>query len=241
MFRLNRGATLPPTDAVEAVGNERLGDMGMDTGQSPEAVGVEDREPQPVLSIRANVRRPAQAQGESLQALWSFMERRGVTPTPGRYVRYHTLGQTRAIWRSASRSPRPSPRRVGRGGRASGRRRDHHLAPRVARWPGRPRGAWSPGCKRTDARRTVLRGRSTGGSTQRGARPRSLARADRVAHAAGPTDQVILLTSGAKPMPNDNVARSTPKPDRSPEHRRALRRAAQSHRSLADAAKRQRT
>ena len=70
----------------------------MDTGQSPEAVGVEDREPQPVLSIRANVRvaQLTQAQGESLQALWSFMERRGVTPAGPPYVRYHTFGQTEA-------------------------------------------------------------------------------------------------------------------------------------------------
>ena len=70
----------------------------MDTGQSPEAVGVEDREPQPVLSIRANVRvaQLTQAQGESLQALWSFIERRGVTPAGPPYVRYHTFGQTEA-------------------------------------------------------------------------------------------------------------------------------------------------
>jgi hypothetical protein len=48
----------------------------MDAGQNPEAVEVEDREPQPVLSIRANVRvaQLTEAQGESLQrcgASWS--------------------------------------------------------------------------------------------------------------------------------------------------------------------------
>jgi hypothetical protein len=70
----------------------------MDAEQSPEAVGVEDREPQPVLSVRANVRvaQLTQAQGESLQALWSFMERRGVTPAGPPYVRYHTFGETEA-------------------------------------------------------------------------------------------------------------------------------------------------
>jgi 3-methyladenine DNA glycosylase AlkD len=52
---------------------------------------------------------------------------------------------------------------------------------------------------------------------------------------------VILLTSGAKPMPNDNEARSTSKPDRSPEHTagRYLKRL-QGHRPPVDAAKRQR-
>jgi effector-binding domain-containing protein len=70
----------------------------MDAGQHPEAVGAEDRKPQPVLSIRANVRvaQLTEAQGESLQALWSFMERRGVTPAGPPYVRYHTFGETEA-------------------------------------------------------------------------------------------------------------------------------------------------
>ena len=122
----------------------------MDTGQSPEAVGVEDREPQPVLSIRANVRvaQLTQAQGESLQALWSFMERRGVTPAGPPYVRYHTLGQTEADLEIGIRSPRPSPRRVGP------RRASFRAAPRsppgtsgrTMAWPTRT-AAWSPGCK----------------------------------------------------------------------------------------------
>jgi 3-methyladenine DNA glycosylase AlkD len=52
---------------------------------------------------------------------------------------------------------------------------------------------------------------------------------------------VILLTSGARPMPNDNEAGSTSKPDRSPEHTagRYVERL-QGHRSPVDAAKRQR-
>jgi hypothetical protein len=114
--------------------------MGMDTGQSPEAVGVEDREAQPVLSIRANVRvaQLTEAQGENLQALWSFMERREVTPAGPPYVRYHTFGETQADLETGI----PVAEAVAGEGRiaageASGRRRDQHLASRVARWPGR--------------------------------------------------------------------------------------------------------
>ena len=140
----------------------------MDTGQSPEAVGVEDREPQPVLSIRANVRvaQLTEAQGESLQALWSSMERRGVTPAGPPYVRYHTFGETEADLETGI----PVAEAVAGEGRiAAGELpggaaiTTWHLG-RTMAWPTRT-GAWGPGCKRTDARRTVLRGRSTGGST----------------------------------------------------------------------------
>jgi effector-binding domain-containing protein len=68
----------------------------MDAGQTPEAVAVEERGPQPVLSIRQRVE-PAElteAQGQSLQQLWSSIHRRGVKPAGPPFVRYHTLGDT---------------------------------------------------------------------------------------------------------------------------------------------------
>jgi effector-binding domain-containing protein len=70
--------------------------MMMDAGQNAEAVGVEERDPQPVLSIRANARvaQLTEAQGERLRALWSFMDQRGVTPAGPPFVRYHTFGET---------------------------------------------------------------------------------------------------------------------------------------------------
>ena len=70
----------------------------MDLGQSPEAVVVEQRQPQPVLSIRANVRvaELTQAQGESLRALWSFLKQHRVTPAGPPVVRYHSFGETQA-------------------------------------------------------------------------------------------------------------------------------------------------
>jgi effector-binding domain-containing protein len=65
--------------------------------QSPEAVTlVEDRKPQPVLSIRANARiaELAARQGESLRELWSTMQARGVAAAGAPFVRYHTFGET---------------------------------------------------------------------------------------------------------------------------------------------------
>jgi effector-binding domain-containing protein len=65
--------------------------------QDPEAVVcVEDREPQPVLSIRTNVpvAQLAQAQGERLSELWRSMQARGLAPVGPPFVRYHTLGET---------------------------------------------------------------------------------------------------------------------------------------------------
>jgi effector-binding domain-containing protein len=64
---------------------------------SEEAVSyVEDREPQPVLSIRKNVAvaELAQAQGESLAALWRLLHGRGLMPVGPPFVRYHTFGET---------------------------------------------------------------------------------------------------------------------------------------------------
>jgi effector-binding domain-containing protein len=70
----------------------------MDAGQHPEAVVVEQRQPQPVLSIRANVpvAQLTQAQGESLRALWSFLQQHRVTPAGPPVVRYHSFGETQA-------------------------------------------------------------------------------------------------------------------------------------------------
>ena len=68
----------------------------MDPGQNPEAVVVEEREPQPILSIRRNVElvRLTEAQGERLQELWTFTHRHGVQPAGPPFVRYHTFGET---------------------------------------------------------------------------------------------------------------------------------------------------
>jgi effector-binding domain-containing protein len=70
----------------------------MDAGQHPEAVEVEQRTPRPVLSIRANVwvAELSQAQGESLRALWSFLQQHRVTPAGPPVVRYHSFGETQA-------------------------------------------------------------------------------------------------------------------------------------------------
>jgi effector-binding domain-containing protein len=102
--------TSPTTSRVAELGRRvagrpdtrapRIGweEMGMNAGQHPDAVVVEERTPQPVLSIRANVRVAdlTQAQGESLRALWSLMQQRGVTPAGPPVVRYHTFGETQA-------------------------------------------------------------------------------------------------------------------------------------------------
>jgi hypothetical protein len=70
----------------------------MDAGQNPEAVVVEERTPQSVLSTRANVpvAQLTQAQGDSLLALWSLMQQRAVMPVGPPFVRYHTFGETEA-------------------------------------------------------------------------------------------------------------------------------------------------
>jgi effector-binding domain-containing protein len=57
---------------------------------------VEDREAQPVLSVRATIRidEIAQKHGESLRELWSSMQARGVAAAGPPFVRYHTFGKT---------------------------------------------------------------------------------------------------------------------------------------------------
>jgi effector-binding domain-containing protein len=68
-----------------------------DAQHDPEAVlFVEDRKPQPVLSIRTNVAvsQLAQAQGESLGELWRSMQARGLTSVGPPFVRYHAFDET---------------------------------------------------------------------------------------------------------------------------------------------------
>jgi effector-binding domain-containing protein len=68
-----------------------------DAQVDPEAVRLlEDREPQPVLSIRSNVAvgELARAQGERLSELWRSMRGRGLAPVGPPFVRYHTFGET---------------------------------------------------------------------------------------------------------------------------------------------------
>lgn len=67
-----------------------------DVQQNPEAVLVEDRKPQPVLSIRGNVGldKLAETQGERLSELWRSMQARGLAPVGPPFVRYHTFGET---------------------------------------------------------------------------------------------------------------------------------------------------
>jgi effector-binding domain-containing protein len=70
-----------------------------DGQQDPEAVIlIEDRAPQPVLSIRANVAvaELAQVQGERLSELWRSMQARRLTPVGPPFVRYHTFGESEA-------------------------------------------------------------------------------------------------------------------------------------------------
>jgi effector-binding domain-containing protein len=66
-----------------------------DPTRDPETVEVEERPPQPVLSIRTTVpvAKLAEAQGERLRALWSHLDRRGVAPAGPPFVRYHTFGE----------------------------------------------------------------------------------------------------------------------------------------------------
>jgi effector-binding domain-containing protein len=68
-----------------------------DTPHDPEAVIFdEDRESQPVLSIRTNVAvaELGQAQGEGLSELWHSMQARGLAPVGPPFVRYHAFGET---------------------------------------------------------------------------------------------------------------------------------------------------
>jgi effector-binding domain-containing protein len=60
----------------------------------PDGVALEQRAPQPTVSIRASipVAQLTEAQGESLRALWSFLTQSGITPAGPPFVRYHTFG-----------------------------------------------------------------------------------------------------------------------------------------------------
>jgi effector-binding domain-containing protein len=66
-----------------------------DPDQRPEAVELEERQPQPVLSIRATVpvATLTDAQGESLRALWAYLGQRGVAPAGPPFIRYHSFGE----------------------------------------------------------------------------------------------------------------------------------------------------
>jgi effector-binding domain-containing protein len=71
----------------------------MSQEHDPEAVVLnEDREPAPVLSIRAEVAiaQLAEAQGERLRELWQLLHSQGAVALGPPFVRYHTLGETEA-------------------------------------------------------------------------------------------------------------------------------------------------
>jgi effector-binding domain-containing protein len=74
----------------------RTGAMS-DPPHDPEAVIFdEDRDSQPVLSIRTTVAvaELAQAQGDGLSELWRSMQARGLAAIGPPFVRYHTFGET---------------------------------------------------------------------------------------------------------------------------------------------------
>jgi effector-binding domain-containing protein len=78
---------------IAAARTDAMSDAQLD----PEAVlFVDDREPQPTLSIRTNVpiAQLAQAQGTRLSELWRSMQARGLAPVGPPFVRYHTFGET---------------------------------------------------------------------------------------------------------------------------------------------------
>ena len=58
-------------------------------------IHVEEREPEPVLSIRQTipVSELTQAQGASLHELWRLLRDRGIAPAGPPFVRYHTFGE----------------------------------------------------------------------------------------------------------------------------------------------------
>jgi hypothetical protein len=61
----------------------------MEAGQNPEALMVEERQSQPILSIRRTVdlAHLTEARGDSLRELWSLTQRRGVKPAGPPFVR----------------------------------------------------------------------------------------------------------------------------------------------------------
>jgi effector-binding domain-containing protein len=56
---------------------------------------IQQRAPQPVLSVRASVpvAELASFQGDALRELWSYMQQHGIRPAGPPYVRYHTFGE----------------------------------------------------------------------------------------------------------------------------------------------------
>jgi effector-binding domain-containing protein len=68
----------------------------MNAAQEPENVMNEEREPQPVLSIRQTVElaRLTEAQAASLRDLWISIHRRAVKPGGPPFVRYHSFGES---------------------------------------------------------------------------------------------------------------------------------------------------
>ena len=64
--------------------------------QDPEAIVLEDRSPQPVLSIRQTIRvdEIAERHGESLRELWGAMRAHAVAAVGPPFVRYHAFGET---------------------------------------------------------------------------------------------------------------------------------------------------
>lgn len=70
----------------------------MNDPRSPEAVVLEERRQQPVLSIKATIRieEIAERHGESLRELWSAMQSRGIAAAGPPFVRYHTFGDAEA-------------------------------------------------------------------------------------------------------------------------------------------------
>jgi effector-binding domain-containing protein len=59
------------------------------------SIDVQNRQPQPVLSVRQTIRVAdlTTAQGESLRELWDLLHTRGVAPAGPPFVRYHTFGE----------------------------------------------------------------------------------------------------------------------------------------------------
>lgn len=70
--------------------------MAMPQNPTANAPQVEQRDPQPLLSVRASVPVAdlAAAQGEALRALWSHLQQHGGRPAGPPFVRYHTFGET---------------------------------------------------------------------------------------------------------------------------------------------------
>jgi effector-binding domain-containing protein len=63
--------------------------------QTMTTVDVQDRRPQPVLSVRRTVpiAELTTAQSENLHELWDVLRIRGVAPAGPPFVRYHTFGE----------------------------------------------------------------------------------------------------------------------------------------------------